>query len=81
LFGSPTVEEHGKFSLPKCKSELSRKEAFSLLNVICLNNEKEFFNLLKLIYSNHTNNQYRNFVFSPSSGSRSKTGYVGLNNL
>ncbi|KAH3764942.1 ubiquitin hydrolase [Pelomyxa schiedti] len=80
LFDMPTTDDHGPLAPPKCKTQISRKRAYTLLEELCTcpsNLEK----VCELISSQNLPSQKPLWNCTPDSFVKHAGDYVGLSNL
>eukprot|EP01083_Nonionella_stella_P122092 367144_1 len=83
LFDIPTVENRGDRCPPCCKHEESRKIAFGLLGDLAMTSRENCRTLLELLSSQHTEPPLTDngWYYDQDCLEKSKSGYVGLENL
>eukprot|EP00002_Diphylleia_rotans_P019030 TRINITY_DN3683_c0_g1_i10.p1 TRINITY_DN3683_c0_g1~~TRINITY_DN3683_c0_g1_i10.p1 ORF type:complete len:2744 (+),score=414.88 TRINITY_DN3683_c0_g1_i10:68-8299(+) len=82
LFSVPSEGYIGRHEPPKCKSMMTRGEAFRLLSVLLMLDKKNILVLINLLTAHlKTTEHSRNvWQYQPSLFNRSSTGFVGLKN-
>ena len=82
LFDTPTVESHGVDAPPLCKRDNTRKAAFQLLNELIKGCNENFSVVIDHLIEQNKGTGKSKAVNPPISAlDKSKSGYVGLENL
>lgn len=82
LFDIATMDNHGLYCPPKCKTKRCRNIAFSLLSELAKGCLENFQELSELLLRQHPINSHRtNWHYLPHAHEKSPSGYVGLRNL
>jgi ubiquitin C-terminal hydrolase len=82
LFETPTLQDHGPLSPPKCKTRSTRNVALNLLKVFAKANEDLYHVLTDQLMQHHVLGETRsNWQYLPSAMEKDACGYVGLKNL